>query len=119
MHAMKITDGPVFIADDGQKHYEPIKESMTYGVAISCVEVEKPMAIHSHPPMEQIYYVRSGRGIVTVDGEEMEVEKDMVIFIPSGAEHGMRPLDGDEPLTYIYVTHFLDQPSSHGYESEG
>lgn len=111
MYAIKMLDAPIFIASDGQKHYEPVKETMTQGMALSCVVVEKPMAIHSHPPMEQIYYIRSGRGIVTVDGEEKEVEKDMVIFIPSGASHGMRPIEGGEPLTYIYVTHFLEKKS--------
>jgi mannose-6-phosphate isomerase-like protein (cupin superfamily) len=109
------TYAPGGVAPEGQTHYEPIKKDMgmSHGLEISMVVVEKPIPDHSHPPTEQIYYIRSGRGIVKIDGEEREVDKDTVVFIPSGCTHGVRPLPGPEPFSYIYVTHYLETPCNH------
>lgn len=74
-------------------------ESMTAGVA----ELAKGgfLAPHRHPQAE-IYYVLSGRGTVTVDGEELSVEAGSALFIPGGSEHAIRN-DAEEPLRFFYV----------------
>ncbi|KAF2685774.1 RmlC-like cupin [Lentithecium fluviatile CBS 122367] len=55
---------------------------------------------HTHPEM---YYIISGRGIMEIDGEEHRVEKSAVVFIPGGAEHGIRNEDEEEELRWLYV----------------
>jgi len=55
---------------------------------------------HCHP---EIYYVVQGRGAVTIDGQEREVARSDVVFIPGDAEHGIRSLGGEEDLVWLYV----------------
>jgi len=40
-------------------------------------------------PMEEIYFVMSGEGEMSVDGETHHVAAGDAIWIPSGAEHGL------------------------------
>ncbi|KAF1973562.1 RmlC-like cupin [Bimuria novae-zelandiae CBS 107.79] len=55
---------------------------------------------HTHP---EVYHVVQGRGIVTVDGEEKEVGRGSVVFIPGNAEHGIRNEDDEDDLVWLYV----------------
>lgn len=59
------------------------------------------LKMHRHTHAE-IYYVMKGRGIVTIGGEEHEVQEGSVVYIPGDAEHGMRCL-GDGEVTWLYV----------------
>lgn len=59
------------------------------------------LKLHRHSHAE-IYHVISGRGIVTIDGEEHEVGKGSVVFIPGNAEHGIRNVEEGE-LSWLYV----------------
>lgn len=45
---------------------------------------------HSHPTHE-FYYVTSGRGIMSVDGEDREICQGDLVHIPPGAVHSLRP----------------------------
>ena len=58
--------------------------------------VQRP---HSHGP-EQIYYILSGCGEMTVDEDAMEVAAGDCVFVPSGATHGLRNTGG-ETLQYF------------------
>ena len=44
---------------------------------------------HRHQQAE-IYFVFEGRGVLTVDGVETEIETGMAAFIPGDAEHSLR-----------------------------
>lgn len=59
------------------------------------------LGLHRHAPAE-IYYVLEGRGIVTLDGTEVEVGAGSAVFIPADAEHGIRNC-GDTPLRLLYA----------------
>lgn len=55
-----------------------------------------------HPDSEEIYYVVSGRGELTMDGEMYEVARGMVIYIPAGVTHqSFNTGDGD--LCYFFA----------------
>ncbi|KAI5458523.1 RmlC-like cupin domain-containing protein [Mariannaea sp. PMI_226] len=58
------------------------------------------LALHRHKQAE-IYYILSGSGEVEVDGKRTRVSKDMVVWIPGDAEHGV--FTGDEELKWFYV----------------
>jgi mannose-6-phosphate isomerase-like protein (cupin superfamily) len=104
MDAKKVMESYHFV-HDGFDFYEPVSKTK-FGVSLNCVLIPRPLGEHSHPEIEQIYYIRSGRGILKIDGEEQEVEKDMVIYIPAGATHGIKPLESDEELSYLFFSHF-------------
>ena len=55
--------------------------------------------IHSHEP-EQIYYILDGKGKMTIDNEEQEVNTGDCIFIPSFSKHGLINT-GNTILKYI------------------
>jgi len=51
---------------------------------------------------DEIYYILSGRGELTLDGQRREVTGGDAILTRSGSRHGLRQL-GDEDLTLIVV----------------
>jgi mannose-6-phosphate isomerase-like protein (cupin superfamily) len=108
---MKIMEAPLLVTPDTNKHYE-FRKDIT-GIALVCVVVDAPIPPYSHPPIEEFYYIRSGRGLLTIDGEEKEVEKDMVVFIPAGCTHGIKPIKSKEKLSYLYFAHHLEEPCRH------
>ena len=89
----------------GNDCYEPVREDVTYGLVVQHIIALNPTEPHSHPDVEQVYYIRSGQGVVLVDGEEQEVGPDSVVFIPAGAVHAIRPLPGEQNLIYISIAH--------------
>jgi quercetin dioxygenase-like cupin family protein len=52
---------------------------------------------HSHPSHE-FYYVTAGRGVMTVDQEEREVQQGDLIHIPPNATHSLRPISKNAPI---------------------
>ena len=55
---------------------------------------------HSHPDSEQVYVIVRGSGHMRVAGDTERVGEGDLVFIPPGAEHGIRN-DGSEPLIYV------------------
>ncbi|EMD97530.1 hypothetical protein COCC4DRAFT_33967 [Bipolaris maydis ATCC 48331] len=68
------------------------------GVSAGCQGHLKP---HRHKQAE-IYHFTAGKGIVTVDGDEHQVAKGSVVWIPGDAEHGVRNV-GAEDLVWLYA----------------
>ena len=56
---------------------------------------------HRHDPSE-VYYVLSGQGMVTIEGEGYAVRAGSAAYIPGDREHGIRNT-GDEPLRFFYA----------------
>jgi quercetin dioxygenase-like cupin family protein len=46
---------------------------------------------HSHPTHE-FYYVTSGRGLMTIAGEEREIQQGDLVHIPPNEIHSLRPV---------------------------
>lgn len=46
---------------------------------------------HRHPHSEEVVLVRSGRGVVWIDGVAHEVHAGWVVVIPAGAAHATIP----------------------------
>jgi mannose-6-phosphate isomerase-like protein (cupin superfamily) len=70
-------------------------------MTVTWVDVEPggEQRVHSHDP-QQIYVIVAGRGRMRVGDEDREVGAGELVFIPSGAEHGIVNV-GDERLTYV------------------
>ena len=61
---------------------------------------------HFHPDLEQIYYVISGRGVITVGEEEREVGPGSFSFMPRNVKHGALNT-GSEPMTVAVISSAL------------
>jgi len=48
------------------------------------------VGIHGHDHDEEYYYIISGRGIMTLDGEEFEVGPGDIAAVYPGGSHGLR-----------------------------
>jgi mannose-6-phosphate isomerase-like protein (cupin superfamily) len=58
---------------------------------------------HYHPDFEEIYYVLSGYGIMTIGDEQKEISRSDVVYIPALAAHTLLNT-GSVPLRFITVT---------------
>ncbi len=52
---------------------------------------------HSHPTHE-FYYVTSGRGIMTIEGEDRAVAQGDLVHIPPDKVHSLRPVSDHAPI---------------------
>ncbi|MEN3203392.1 MAG: cupin domain-containing protein [Atribacterota bacterium] len=58
---------------------------------------------HEHPPLEEVYFVTSGKGIMEIGSDRFEVTSGDVVYIPGGEFHrAENPFD--LPLEYVWVT---------------
>ena len=117
MHAKRLLDDDVHFVANGVDYYGHVLKDQRRGITVHAVRITRPSAVHNHPDLEQVYYIRSGRGLITVDGETKEVERDMVVYIPPGASHGIEPCESDEELIYVLFSHYWREvPPSAGTE---
>ena len=75
--------------------------SMTCGVAEIDPGPGDGLSLHRHAQAE-VYHFLSGRGVVTIEGEEYAVRAGSTMFVPGSSEHGIRNT-GEEPLRLFYV----------------
>ena len=61
---------------------------------------------HVHLEADELFYVVSGEGIVSLGEDERPVSTGYVIFVPAGAEHRIRVEDGGQ----MEIIEFLDKP---------
>jgi len=57
---------------------------------------------HRHRQIEEIYYIVSGRGLMTVGEESREVGVGDAVYIPRGQRHTLKNA-GDDPIKLILV----------------
>jgi mannose-6-phosphate isomerase-like protein (cupin superfamily) len=57
---------------------------------------------HHHREIEEIYYVLSGRGVMSVGDEKREVAAGDAIYVPRGSRHTLENT-GAEPIKLILV----------------
>ncbi len=63
----------------------------------------KSIPPHYHPDFEEIYYVLSGYGIMTIGDEQKEISRSDVVYIPAVSVHALVNT-GSVPLRFITVT---------------
>jgi len=57
---------------------------------------------HSHPGLEEVYFFKSGTGIIQLDDEKIEVKSEDIILIPDGAFHKVFNT-GNQDLVFVCV----------------
>lgn len=69
---------------------------------------------HEHAPLEEVYFVTSGKGIMEIGPDRFEIENGDAVYIPGGEFHrAENPFD--LPLEYVWVT--VKRDAGHGEES--
>ena len=77
-------------------------------IAIDTYDVGGHTNTHEHSEMEQAYYVISGRAMIWVGDEEIEVGPGGSAYIPLHTTHGFRNV-GDTPLTVAVISGVLGE----------
>ena len=57
---------------------------------------------HHHREIEEIYYVVSGQGLMTVGDDTREVNAGDAVYVPKGHRHTLRN-NGTEPIRLILI----------------
>ena len=72
-----------------------------FPLGIAEIPLRATLARHRHQ-VSELYYVLSGTGRLTVDGQAYALAADAAVDIPGGAEHALTNV-GATPLIFIYV----------------
>jgi mannose-6-phosphate isomerase-like protein (cupin superfamily) len=62
--------------------------------------------VHVHDHADEFFYVISGKGLALVDGNELPVEADDIVFVPRGHDHRVKS-SGPTPLELVFL---VDRP---------
>ena len=118
----KLAGGYVLERDADVAHEEPgthkgggqtigysfFKDTPKLGVVFRKRALKPGSAIGYHEQHEdEIYYVISGRGIMTIDGKPIEVGPGTAVLTRPGSSHGLKQV-GNEDL--VILINYLQQP---------
>lgn len=78
---------------------QTLTRDLTAGVAE--IKPGNQLKVHRHTQPE-LYFLLSGTGVVTVDGEEYPVRSGSAVFIPGNSAHGLRNT-GRTTLRFFYA----------------
>ncbi|NJD52118.1 MAG: cupin domain-containing protein [Candidatus Methanoperedens sp.] len=67
------------------------------------LEPGKGIELHFHPDLEEIYYILSGYGKMTIGEEKQEITRYDVVYIPKLAAHALFN-SGNVPLRFITLS---------------
>src|ERR1700730_7220208 len=60
--------------------------------------------VHRHTRSDNVYIVKSGEGVLTIEGESHAIVTDDVVFIPAGTRHSLGNVSDRELVIYeIYA----------------
>lgn len=63
-----------------------IEESDGAAAEVHHVEIQEAR-LHYHAHTDEIYYVIDGQGTMTLDHEQVELHRGMVVYVPRGVKH--------------------------------
>ena len=55
--------------------------------AEACIPIGSTTLLHKHKTSEELYHIKSGKGLMTLGDETFEVKKGDTIYIPVGIQH--------------------------------
>ena len=89
------------------KHRSLFRESTRLPIRIEVWEMDQGVSegnhIHKEPrALEEIYQFLEGEGMMTVDGEEVQVSAGDAIMVQPGADHGILNTSSD-PLKLVII----------------
>jgi quercetin dioxygenase-like cupin family protein len=72
---------------------------------------------HSHPTFE-FYYVITGRGLMTVEGETREIRQGDLVKIPPDAVHSLKPVSANASIRCLAFAVAVKDAPAIDYSSE-
>lgn len=66
-----------------------IEEKDQAAAEVQIVEIHDAK-LHYHEKTDEFYYVIDGQGSMVLDGEEIELHKGVVVYVPRGVKHKAR-----------------------------
>lgn len=69
----------------------------------SSLEPGQIIKLHYHPDLEELYYVLSGYGIMTIGEEKQEISRNDVVYIPRLLPHTLMN-SGNVPLRFVTIS---------------
>ena len=104
MHIHNLSTVPAFTTKDGSEIRELLAHRNSciqkQSLAEARVQPGASTTPHFHPLTEEIYFILSGTGRMTIDGETREVGPGDAIAIPPGAVHTIHN-PGSETLKFL------------------
>jgi mannose-6-phosphate isomerase-like protein (cupin superfamily) len=73
--------------------------SHNLGVSIVFMAPGEEVIVHDHL-YEEAYFVLSGEGVMTLDDEKIQLEKNLSVYVPPNSRHGQKNT-GDMPLVIL------------------
>jgi len=67
------------------------------------LEPGESIPLHIHPDLEELYYVLSGYGFITIGEEKQEISRYDVVHIPQRAPHTLLN-SGNVPMRFITIS---------------
>jgi oxalate decarboxylase/phosphoglucose isomerase-like protein (cupin superfamily) len=82
--------------------WKDVADPLFWGAAIASVRVGDATTPHSHDE-EETFFVLSGNGMMTIDGETAPVGAQDVVYLPRGSTHTLANIGTDQPLVFLTV----------------
>jgi mannose-6-phosphate isomerase-like protein (cupin superfamily) len=76
----------------GSGGYEVVFESPGLEVGVYVLVAPQPDRQEPHE-WDEVYIVLEGHGVLTIEGEPVELEEGQAVFVPAGAEHRFTDYD--------------------------
>jgi mannose-6-phosphate isomerase-like protein (cupin superfamily) len=73
-------------------------------VGISVIDPQSASNPHAHAHQEEVFYCLSGRGLIKVGDEQVEVSPGSCVFVPEGALHQLINPDPGQVLEILGAT---------------
>jgi mannose-6-phosphate isomerase-like protein (cupin superfamily) len=111
-----LEDCPEFIAGDHTRLREllhPDKQPSTirYSLAHALLAPGESSTAHSLKNCSEVYYILSGRGLMSIDNEQCTVAPGAAVYIPPNAVQSIKNI-GSEPLAFVCIVDPAWQPEN-------
>ncbi|WP_312429822.1 cupin domain-containing protein [Lacrimispora sp.] len=93
MKKINIEDIQVFAADKSARKAIFKEGQLDTGLLLYAPGQTTPD--HKHSDIDEVFYVISGEGTITINNEEMFVKEKDIIFSPKGETHGFHNTSSD------------------------
>lgn len=70
--------------------------------SVFLIDIATEVAPHYHALHTEVVYIEAGRGLLWLDGKEIELHPGMVVFIPANSIHAAQNI-GSTPLQVISI----------------
>jgi len=101
MNAFEMDDLLAEHAASGKLYLEFLREpTMSLGVYVIEAGGTDPQSPHKE---DEVYYVISGRGMISVDGEDRTVQPGTTVFVGADVEHRFHSITEDLQLLVFFA----------------